>query len=147
MPDIPIGPAVEAYGRLPVEEEPQAQQALRRDWAVGDDDALSLILEDLEGQSDIAMRGYVVRSKVPVLGPLITWVRRNLTSHLREPYLDPMVERQVAFNHRVVGWIRRAVNALTTSARHQEDLEARMKDLESRVEALGRRLDEEADRD
>jgi glycosyltransferase involved in cell wall biosynthesis len=147
MPDIPIGPAVEAYGRLPVEEEPQAQQALRRDWAVGDDDALSLILEDLEGQSDIAMRGYVVRSKVPALGPLITWVRRNLTSHLREPYLDPMVERQVAFNHRVVGWIRRAVNALTTSARHQEDLEARMKDLESRVEALGRRLDEEADRD
>jgi glycosyltransferase involved in cell wall biosynthesis len=143
MPDIRAEPAA-GWGRRPdMREEPQAQQAFRRDWDAGDDDALGLILEDLEGQSDIAMRGYVVRSKVPVLGPFITWVRRNLTSHLREPYLDPMIERQVAFNHRVTGWIRQAVKALSASAHRQEVLEARVESLETQVESLTRRLSEE----
>jgi hypothetical protein len=145
MPVIPAEPAVESSARPDTEKELRARQALRRSWDAGDDDTLGLILEDLEGQSDIAMRGYVVRSKVPVLGPLITWARRNLTSHLREPYLDPMIERQVAFNHRVTGWIRQAVKALGASAHRQEELEARMESLEAQVESLTRRLSEETD--
>lgn len=56
----------------------------------------------LNGQADVMLRDYVVRSKAPMLGRLIAWVRRNLTSHLREPYLDPTLERQVAFNRAVV---------------------------------------------
>lgn len=56
----------------------------------------------LNSQADVMLRGYVVRSKAPVVGRLIAWVRRNLTSHLREPYLDPTLERQVAFNRAVV---------------------------------------------
>ncbi|MGD8966872.1 MAG: glycosyltransferase family 4 protein [Anaerolineae bacterium] len=145
MPVIPAEPAVESSARPDTEKELRARQALRRSWDAGDDDTLGLILQDLEGQSDIAMRGYVVRSKVPVLGPLITWARRNLTSHLREPYLDPMIERQVAFNHRVTGWIRQAVKALGASAHRQEELEARMESLEAQVESLTRRLSEETD--
>lgn len=56
----------------------------------------------LNAQADVMLRGYTVVSSVPVFGRLIAWIRRNLTSHLREPYLDPMLERQVAFNRAVV---------------------------------------------
>ncbi len=56
----------------------------------------------LNGQADVMLRGYTVRSKAPLVGRLIAWIRRNLTSHLREPYLDPTLERQVAFNRAVV---------------------------------------------
>jgi hypothetical protein len=57
------------------------------------------------GQADIMDRGYQVRSGIPLLGGVITWLRRNLTSHLREPYLDPALERQVAFNQSIVDWM------------------------------------------
>lgn len=56
----------------------------------------------LNGQADVMLRGYTVRSRAPLVGRLIAWIRRNLTSHLREPYLDPTLERQVAFNRAVV---------------------------------------------
>jgi len=56
----------------------------------------------LLAQADVMLRGYTVRSQAPLVGRLIAWIRRNLTSHLREPYLDPMIERQVAFNRAVV---------------------------------------------
>lgn len=68
--------------------------------------ALSARLEALERQADVMQRGYEVRSRVPIVGPLIAWVRRNLTSHLREPYLDPTLERQVAFNRTAVAWMK-----------------------------------------
>jgi FkbM family methyltransferase len=58
-------------------------------------------LKWLDAAADVMQRGYVVRSNAPLVGPLIAWVRRNLTSHLREPYLDPTLERQVAFNREV----------------------------------------------
>jgi len=63
-------------------------------------------LEQLEAQADVKLYGYVVHSKLPIIGPLVAWLRKNLTSHLREPYLDPMFERQVAFNQRVVQQLR-----------------------------------------
>ena len=59
-------------------------------------------LSALNQQADITLHGYKVQSSVLVLGPLIAWVRRNLTSHLREPYLDRMVERQVQVNRQIV---------------------------------------------
>jgi glycosyltransferase involved in cell wall biosynthesis/2-polyprenyl-3-methyl-5-hydroxy-6-metoxy-1,4-benzoquinol methylase len=61
---------------------------------------------ELAATADVMIRGYVVRSDKPIVGPLIAWVRRNLTSHLREPYLDPILERQVTFNARVVQALR-----------------------------------------
>ncbi|HYN88798.1 MAG TPA: hypothetical protein VER55_09720, partial [Ardenticatenaceae bacterium] len=41
-----------------------------------------------------------------LLGRLIAWVRRTLTSHLREPYVDPMFERQAAFNRHLALTLR-----------------------------------------
>jgi glycosyltransferase involved in cell wall biosynthesis len=56
---------------------------------------------DLESAADVALRSYVVRSNLPMVGRLVAWVRRNLTSHVKEAYLDRIVERQVLFNVRI----------------------------------------------
>jgi len=80
---------------------------------------LAARLEVIERQADIMLRGYRVRSRVPVIGPLIAWVRRNLTSHLREPYLDPILERQVAVNRQLVTVLRELLD-------RQADLERRL---------------------
>lgn len=55
-------------------------------------------LKTMHAQSDIMLRNYHVKSNIPLFGSIITWIRRNLTSHLREPYIDTMLERQVDFN-------------------------------------------------
>ena len=57
---------------------------------------------ELETMGDVSMRDYVVRSDKPVVGPFIVWARRNLTSHLKEPYVDPIIDRQVHVNRRLV---------------------------------------------
>ncbi|MBI5878450.1 MAG: glycosyltransferase family 4 protein [Chloroflexi bacterium] len=69
--------------------------------------SLSIELGRLDALSDVMMRGYVVQSHLPVVGQAIAWIRRTLTSHLREPYLDPMLERQVAFNRQLALVVRR----------------------------------------
>ncbi len=51
--------------------------------------------------ADVTDRAYAVRSMIPLLGPLVVWLRRNLTTHLREAYFDPIVERQVLFNRKL----------------------------------------------
>jgi len=102
---------------------------------------LGLLAKEIETHSDIALRGYQVRSRAPVVGPLIAWVRRNLTSHLREPYLDPTLERQVDLNRRIAEWLKRAARAGKTAAERQTALEARVQALEAQVEALTRRLE------
>ncbi len=62
--------------------------------------------DHLEAQADVMLRGYEVRSNIPLLGGLIAWTRKNVTSHLREPYLDPTLEQQVAFNRRLARELR-----------------------------------------
>lgn len=59
-------------------------------------------LTQLRTSADIMTRGYNVYSKLPLVGKAIAWIRRNLTSHLREPYIDPTFERQVAFNRQMI---------------------------------------------
>jgi len=80
---------------------------------------LAARIDGIERRADIMLRGYQVRSRALVIGPLIAWVRRNLTSHLREPYLDPTFERQVAVN-------RELVAALRGLSDRQADLERRL---------------------
>jgi hypothetical protein len=94
-------------------------------------------------ESDVAMRGYQVRSKAPLVGPLIAWVRRNLTSHLREPYLDLIVERQVLFNRRVSAWLERATETLHAHRVSRQELLARIEALETQVEQLRRQIRDE----
>jgi glycosyltransferase involved in cell wall biosynthesis len=106
-----------------------------------------LLLESLSDASmagsDVAMREYEVRSGIPLFGPLIVWLRRNLTSHLREPYLDPIIERQVTFNRRVAEWLDRATQMLSAGWGHRQELEARIKALEAQVERLTRQLSDD----
>ncbi len=79
--------------------------------------------------------GYVVRSGAPVVGPLVAWLRRTLTSHLREPYLDPIVARQEQFNRQVLDVL---LPAIERGARTQRRLERQIRLLERRLDALER---------
>ncbi len=58
-------------------------------------------------QADVALRDYRVRSGLPIIGPLVAWLRRNSTSHVKEAYLDRIVEQQVLFNRQLVAEIER----------------------------------------
>ena len=87
----------------------------------------------LEYQTDIMSRDYQVRSHIPLIGGLIAWVRRNLTSHLREPYLDPALERQVAFNRQLVHLLQ---ERLVQTALQLEDNEVERKQLVKRIDEM-----------
>ncbi len=91
----------------------------------------------LEQAADVMDRDYVVYSNAPLVGPLITWVRRNLTSHLREPYLDPALERQVAFNREVVSLLRRILVNTESGVAHP----ANLADLSQQISHLEAQLD------
>jgi glycosyltransferase involved in cell wall biosynthesis len=71
--------------------------------------------------ADIALRDYRVRSTQPVVGPLVEWARINSMSHLKEAYLDRVVEQQVNFNR--------------VAARHLLELRAEVDDLLAEVAA------------
>ncbi len=62
-------------------------------------------------QADVALRDYRVHSGLPIIGPLVAWLRRNSTTHVKEAYLDRIVEQQVLFNRQLVAEIER-LNAL-----------------------------------
>jgi glycosyltransferase involved in cell wall biosynthesis len=101
-------------------------------------------LNELYAAGDVMQRPYVVRSRLPLVGPFIAWVRRNMTSHLREPYLDPTLERQVAFNRLVVDALERTRDAGTeTVTALQEQLRtllARQRRFEQRLALLERQV-------
>ena len=108
---------------------------------------LGLLADEIYAQSDVAMRDYELRSGVPLLGSLIVWIRRNLTSHLREPYLDPIIERQVSLNLRVAEWIGHITRAWHDTEQQRTELEERVRALEAQVESLARRSKDGASRD
>jgi glycosyltransferase involved in cell wall biosynthesis len=93
----------------------------------------------LEKSADVMQRGYVVRSNAPLVGPLLAWLRRNLTSHLREPYLDPTLERQVAFNREVV---RTLQDHAAQIARQFEEDKAERKKIAVQMEQLTAAVDQ-----
>ena len=73
--------------------------------------------QSLYPRADVALRDSRVRSNVPLVGRLIEWVRRNSTSHVKEGYLDPLIERQVRYNQLLaieVEQLRVEVHALRT---------------------------------
>ncbi|MDQ3249314.1 MAG: glycosyltransferase family 4 protein [Chloroflexota bacterium] len=63
--------------------------------------------DDLYPPADVALRTYRVRSNLPVLGRLIERVRTNSTSHLKEAYLDRIIERQVGYNRLLADEVNR----------------------------------------
>lgn len=93
-------------------------------------------IKQLHKAAEAVLQPYEVRSGVPVIGPLIVWLRRNLTSHLREPYLDPTLRRQERFNWLVVQTMRQVNRLLDQRATQQSDLETRVAKVEAQVEGI-----------
>jgi glycosyltransferase involved in cell wall biosynthesis len=58
-------------------------------------------------RADVALRKYKVRSGAPVVGKLIEWLRVNSTSHVKEAYVDPIIEQQVNYNRLVAQEMQR----------------------------------------
>jgi O-antigen biosynthesis protein len=87
----------------------------------------------LREAAQVAMPGYQVRSGAPVVGPLIARVRRQLTAHLREPYLDPILARQEAYNQRLLDTL---LPVLERSLRSQQRLERQVRLLEQHIQHL-----------
>jgi|GEM_PF-789719 len=103
-------------------------------------------LRALEVEADVALREYVIRSDKPLVGPFIEWVRRNLTSHLKEPYLDRIVERQVMFNIHLVRYLGELADRLESQvakiSQKQDELHEIARRLEGRVTELNRKQDD-----
>jgi O-antigen biosynthesis protein len=90
-------------------------------------------IDALRAAAHVAMPGYQVQSGAPVVGKLISWLRRNLTSHLREPYLDPIIDRQERYNQLILDVL---LPALERSQHTQQRLERQIRLLERQIEAL-----------
>lgn len=89
---------------------------------------------------------YQIKSQKPLFGSLIAWVRRNLTSHLKEPYIDQMARRQTSFNILVVRCLRELIQSVDSSlASYAEEIQSireaindSQKEVEEEIEALKR---------
>ena len=124
LPDQP-------YPRLRALRLPDAQVSSRVCAGAG-----GAALADLEASADVMLRTYVVRSGLPFVGRLVAWIRRNLTSHLREPYLDPTLERQVGFNQHVVGQLQALLARQLSCEEKLSTQEARILQVGAQVELL-----------
>jgi FkbM family methyltransferase len=103
-------------------------------------------LEPLRAKADVVEHGYTVQSHVPIVGGLIAWVRRNLTTHLREAYVDPALERQVAFNVQVTQTLRQVLVRLAATpadggAAQAAALEQRLATIEARLVLLSNQVE------
>jgi glycosyltransferase involved in cell wall biosynthesis len=94
-------------------------------------------IDALSAAAQVSMPDYQVRSDVPVVGDLVAWARRNLTSHLREPYLDPIIARQEAYNKLILDVL---LPALERSQHTQQRLERQIRLLEQQIRQI--RMDE-----
>lgn len=74
--------------------------------------------------------GYTVQSHQPVVGRLVAWARRQLTAHLKEPYVDPMIQRQETFNRELVDFL---MPLLEQSLREQRRLRREVEVLRERL--------------
>ena len=75
----------------------------------------------LQQTAGISQPAYRVRSGLPLVGPAVAWLRRQLTSHLKEPYLDPMMAGQERFNRDLLATL---LPTLDASLREQRRLRA-----------------------
>ena len=81
-------------------------------------------------QADVALRAYRVRSKLPVVGRLLEWLRYNLTVHVKEVYMDRVIEQQVNYNRRLAAEIAE-LRAEIASLKAQREEEVSRKDAKS----------------
>ncbi|HEX5689672.1 MAG TPA: glycosyltransferase family 4 protein, partial [Roseiflexaceae bacterium] len=112
----------ERFGQVIARAEADQVQGLARGQA-----------EALRTAAHIAMPEYQVQSGAPVVGKLIAQMRRNMTSHLREPYLDPIIARQEQFNTMILDVL---LPALERSQHAQQRLERQVRLLEQQLREL-----------
>lgn len=93
--------------------------------------AYSLATPPLASYADIVIRDYRVRSGAPVVGKLIEWVRNNSTTHIKEAYLDRILERQVNYNRLLAVEIAALQNELTGLRTQLNDLRRQIKAVNS----------------
>lgn len=91
--------------------------------------AYSLATPPLAAFADVVMRDYRVRSGAPYVGKLIEWVRVNSTTHLKEAYLDRVLEKQVNYNRLLAVEVAALQNELV-------GLRAQMSELRRQVASL-----------
>jgi hypothetical protein len=91
--------------------------------------AYSSAIPPLAPFADIVVRDYQVRSGAPFVGKLIEWVRVNSTSHLKEVYLDRILERQVNYNRQLATQVAALQNEMV-------ELRAQISELHSQMDAL-----------
>jgi hypothetical protein len=91
--------------------------------------AYSLATPPLASYADIVLRDYRVRSNAPMVGRLIEWVRNNSTTHIKEAYLDRILERQVNYNRLLAVEVAALQNELV-------GLRAQVSELRRQVAAL-----------
>jgi len=112
--------------------------------STNDENFSHLNLQHLTMRSDISFP-YEIRSNKPLVGGLIAWVRRNLTSHLKEPYIDRLVDRQTSFNFLVVRSMRRLMRGLKDSLKNSEEeigaVREKQRELERQLDEIQRAID------
>jgi len=79
----------------------------------------------LNAAVDVALRTYEVHSELPLIGRWLAWLRSNSTTHLKEAYLDRIIERQVNFNR--------------TATQQTQQLQRELLELRQAVEAMRQR--------
>ena len=88
----------------------------------------------LRRAAEVARPSYSVRSGLPVVGPAVAWLRRQLTAHLKEPYLDPIIAGQDRFNRDLLETL---LPALDESLREQRRLRAEVDLLREQIGQRG----------
>ena len=89
--------------------------------------------EALREAARVGMPDYTIQSGAPYVGPLIARARQSLTSHLREPYLDPIIGRQERYNELLLDTL---LPILERSLRTQQRLERQVRLLEQQLAEL-----------
>jgi glycosyltransferase involved in cell wall biosynthesis len=114
LTDASLRSALVERGRLRVQAFTPEKFAANIRQAVRDAGQLARDLPAMQRQfiplyhlADVALRDYRVRSGLPLVGRLIEWVRTHSTTHVKEAYLDRMVESQVVYNRLLADEVRR----------------------------------------
>ncbi len=83
-------------------ENNKARQLIRHKYHQKYESLSRKIFKDLSPIINILLPEYQFESKKSYIGGLINWMRQDLTSHLQEPYIDPILKQQVSLNQSVV---------------------------------------------
>jgi hypothetical protein len=87
--------------------------------------------DELRRGATVAQPNYQIRSGLPVIGRAVAWIRRQLTSHLKEPYLDPIISGQDQFNRELLAAL---LPTLDASLHEQRRLRAEVELLRAQLD-------------